>query len=99
MTELDLASLARVVGGSSQPAYNPSDNALGRVGPGRGMGFLGNYYTPEAFAHDRQVRDAIANGSSPFMAHTRALPGLWSAAKSYVRARTNPGPHDVQLPG
>jgi hypothetical protein len=63
------------------------------------MRFLGNYYTPEALAHDQSVRDAIHNGSSPLMAHVRALPGLLPAAASYVRARFNPGPNDMQLAG
>ena len=84
----------RVVFGGANPGYNPQDNALGRVGPGRSMRFLGNYYTPEALAHDRAVR---SNGGG-WRGHLRALPLLPAAAGSYLRARFNPGPDDMQLP-
>ena len=85
--------LLRVAGGSD-PGYNPADNARGRVGPGRHMKWLGNYYTPEALAHDHAVRA----GGGGVMAHVRALPLLPAAARSYVRARFNPGPDDRQIP-
>jgi hypothetical protein len=86
------------VSGGGDPGYEPANNALGRVGPGRGMRFLGNYYTPEALAHDRAVRDRIAAGQNPLMAHARALPKLPAAAASYFRARFRPGPDDMHLP-
>ena len=91
-------ALMRTVFGGADPGYAPADNARGRVGPGRGMRFLGNYYTPEALAHDNAVRGAQGRGSSGFMSHLRALPLLPRAAASYVRARWNPGPHDMHLP-
>ena len=84
--------------GGADPGYNPADDALGRVGPGRGKKFLGNYYTPEALAHDRAVRDGIKSGQSAFMSHLKALPLLPAAAGSYVRARLQPGPDDMHLP-
>ena len=96
MIDIDRTELVCVRGGS--PGYNPADNALGRVGPGAtGMSFLGNYYTPEALAHDQAVRGAEANGSSPLMAHLGALTKLPAAIGSYFRARFNPGPDDMQL--
>ena len=94
---IDEALLRTIIGGAD-PGYAPADNARGRVGPGRSMRFLGNYYTPEALAHDNAVRDAKASGSNAFMAHARALPRLPGAAASYVRARWFPGPHDMHLP-
>ena len=94
---IDDALLRAVVGGAD-PGYAPADNARGRVGPGRSMRFLGNYYTPEALAHDNAVRDAKAAGSGGFMAHLRALPLLPGAAASYLRARVRPGPGDMHLP-
>lgn len=87
------ADLAAVVGGAD-PGYNPQDNARGRVGPGRSWRWLGNYYTPEALAHDSAVR---SNGGG-VRGHLRALPLLPAAARSYVRARFNPGHDDMQLP-
>lgn len=90
--------LLRAVSGGADPGYEPNNNALGRVGPGRSMRFLGNYYTPEALAHDRAVRGNLQNGSNQFMAHARALPLLPSAAASYFRARFRPGPNDRHLP-
>lgn len=91
-------ALLRAVAGGADPGYAPADNARGRVGPGRSMRFLGNYYTPEALAHDNAVRDAKAAGSNGFMAHLRALPKLPAAVASYARARWNPGPDDMHLP-
>jgi hypothetical protein len=82
------------VSGGADPGYNPADNARGRVGPGRSWRWLGNYYTPEALAHDNTVR----NNGGGLMGHIRALPQLPAAAASYVRARLRPGPHDMQLP-
>jgi hypothetical protein len=97
---LDTALLNRVVGGQSgsDPGYRPDDNAFGRVGPGRHMAFLGNYYTPEALRHDQAVRDHLQAGSSLPMAHVRALPQLPAAAASYFRARFRPGPQDRHIP-
>jgi hypothetical protein len=89
--------LAAVVGGAD-PGYNPADNGLGRAGPGQSWRWLGNYYTPEALAHDKAVRGNLAAGSSPVMAHTKALPLLPSAVGSYFRARLHPGPNDMHLP-
>lgn len=89
--------LAGVAGGAD-PGYNPADNGLGRAGPGTSWRWLGNYYTPEALAHDKAVRGNLANGSSGFMAHARALPLLPAAVGSYFRARINPGPDDMRLP-
>jgi hypothetical protein len=88
------ADALSLVSGGADPGYKPEDNALGRVGPGRSMSFLGNYYTPEALAHDRAVRD----GGGGVMAHVRALPLLPAAATSYLRARFSPGPNDMRLP-
>lgn len=87
--------LTAVVGGQN-PAYDPNNNALGRVGPGTSWKWLGNHYTPEAYAHDRAVRDAKAGGSSAFMAHAGALPKLPAAIGSWFRAKFSPGPQDVQ---
>jgi hypothetical protein len=94
---IDEALLRTVVGGAD-PGYAPADNARGRVGPGRSLRILGNYYTPEALAHDNAVRDARARGSNKFMAHLRALPKLPAAVGSYARARLNPGADDMHLP-
>ena len=93
MYTLDGEVLSTVCGGAD-PGYNPADNALGRVGPGRSMPWLGNYYTPEALAHDKAVRA----GGGGVVAHLRALPVLPGAVRSYFRARFNPGPDDMQLP-
>jgi hypothetical protein len=89
--------LANVAGGGD-PGYNPADNGLGRVGPGLNWKWLGNYYTPEALAHDKAVRGNLAHGDPAWKAHLKALPGLLPAAKSYLRARFNPGPDDMHLP-
>ena len=89
--------LAGVVGGAD-PGYDPADNAFGRAGPGRSWSWLGNYYTPEALAHDKAVRASLAAGSSPVMAHAKALPILPAAIGSYFRARFHPGPNDMHLP-
>ncbi|HET7505051.1 MAG TPA: hypothetical protein VFK02_28730 [Kofleriaceae bacterium] len=89
--------LARVAGGAD-PGYNPADDALGRAGPGRSWRWLGNYYTPEALAHDKAVRGNLSAGSSPVMAHAKALPLLPAAVGSYFRARLHPGPDDMHLP-
>jgi hypothetical protein len=89
--------LARVAGGAD-PGYNPADNALGRAGPGRSWSWLGNYYTPEALAHDKAVRAGIDAGSSHTMAHVKAVPLLPKAVGSYFRARFRPGPDDMHLP-
>jgi len=89
--------LAAITGGGN-PGYNPSDNALGRVGPGTGWKWLGNYYTPEALAHDKAVRGAEARGDGKIMSHLEALPKLPAAIGSYFRARFHPGPDDMHLP-
>lgn len=89
--------LARVWGGKD-PGYRPWDNAFGRAGPGTGWNWLGNYYTPEALAHDQKVRDGLAKGDNLFMAHVEAAPQLPGAVWSYFRARIHPGPDDMQLP-
>lgn len=93
---VQIDQLSAVVGGQQAPAYDPGNNALGRVGPGTGMSWLGNYYTPEAYAHDRAVRDAKAGGASSFSAHVGALPKLPAAIGSWFRAKFNPGPNDRQ---
>jgi hypothetical protein len=100
LPSIDSELLHRIVGGQggSDPGYRPDDNAFGRVGPGRRMSWLGNYYTPEALRHDQAVRDHMANGSSLGMAHVRALPQLPAAAASYFRARFRPGPQDRHIP-
>jgi hypothetical protein len=87
-----------VVSGGADPGYNPADDALGRAGPGRSWSWLGNYYTPEALTHDKAVRSNLAAGSSPVMAHVKALPVLPAAIGSYFRARFHPGPNDMHLP-
>ena len=89
--------LAGVAGGAD-PGYNPADDALGRAGPGQSWSWLGNYYTPEALAHDQAVRTSIAGGSSHVLAHVKALPLLPAAIGSYFRARFHPGPDDLHLP-
>ena len=86
------------VSGGADPGYNPADAALGRAGPGRSWSWLGNYYTPEALTHDKAVRANLAAGSSPVMAHVKALPALPAAIGSYFRARFHPGPNDMHLP-
>ena len=90
--------LLAAASGGVDPGYNPADDALGRAGPGRSWTWLGNYYTPEALAHDKVVRASLAAGASPAMAHARALPLLPAAVGSYVRARLRPGPDDLHLP-
>jgi len=103
MAELELCEtlsgdlLAGVAGGAD-PGYNPADNALGRAGPGRSWSWIGNYYTPEALAHDQAVRGNLGAGSSPVMAHAQALRLLPAAVGSYFRARFRPGPDDMHLP-
>jgi hypothetical protein len=92
------SDLLAAVSGGSDPGYNPADNALGRAGPGQSWSWLGNYYTPEALAHDKSVRASIDAGSSHFMAHVKALPLLTPAVGSYFRARFHPGPDDMHLP-
>jgi hypothetical protein len=94
---IDRARLA-VVAGGADPGYKPEDNARGRVGPGTNWRWLGNYYTPEALAHDNAVRGAKERGTNGFMAHLGALPRLPGAVGSYFRARFAPGPNDMQLP-
>jgi hypothetical protein len=94
---VSLTSLDHVIGGAN-PGYNPADNALGRVGPGTGWKWLGNYYTPEALAHDQAVRAGEANGGSHVLAQLEALPKLPAAIGSYFRARFDPGPNDMHLP-
>jgi len=84
--------------GAADPGYQPADGGLGRAGPGTSWTWLGNYYTPEALAHDNAVRGNLAAGSSHVMAHVKALPLLPAAVGSYFRARFHPGPDDVHLP-
>lgn len=98
MEPISIEVLDSVVGGA-KPAYNPADNALGRVGPGTNWKFLGNYYTPEALAHDQAMRAGIAQGESKTSAWFHALPKLPAAIGSYFRARFDPGPNDMHLPG
>ncbi|MEO8552413.1 MAG: hypothetical protein ABI678_20690 [Kofleriaceae bacterium] len=88
MQSLDAAQLAEVRGGADvgQPP-DPSNPSFGRCGPGMGMKFLGNVYTPECTAHDQAVHDAQASGSPYWLANLQALPKLPAAAWSYVRAR------------
>lgn len=90
--------LLTAVAAGADPGYNPADDALGRAGPGRTWSWLGNYYTPEALAHDQAVRSNLAGGSSRVMAHVKALPLLPAAVGSYFRARFHPGPDDMHLP-
>jgi hypothetical protein len=90
--------LLTAVAAGADPGYNPADDALGRAGPGRSWSWLGNYYTPEALAHDKAVRSSLAAGSSAVMAHVKALPLLPAAVGSYFRARFHPGPDDMHLP-
>lgn len=94
---LSVDLLATVFGGAD-PGYNPADDALGRAGPGRSWSWLGNYYTPEALAHDKAVRGSLGAGSTPVVAHAKALPLLPAAVGSYFRARFHPGPDDLHLP-
>jgi len=78
-TELEL-----VVAGATT-SETPSD--FGRCGPGTGMGFLGDVYTPQCAAHDAAVRGAEASGESKVMSHIKALPLLPAAIGSYFQAR------------
>ncbi len=94
LSDEDLA----VVAGGGKPGYEPSNNALGRVGPGTSWKWLGNYYTPEALAHDKAVRGGIARGDGRFWSQVEALPKLPAAIGSYFRARFHPGPNDMHLP-
>lgn len=87
----------RCVVGAGDPGYSPGNNALGRVGPGTGWKWLGNYYTPEALSHDQAVRSNLARGDGRVMAQLEALPKLPAAIGSYFRARFHPGPDDKQL--
>lgn len=89
--------LANVTGGKD-PGYNPADDALGRVGWGTSWKWLGNYYTPEALAHDKETRRHLAHGDSLLKTHVLAAPKLPAAVGSYVRARLHPGPDDMHLP-
>lgn len=91
-------ALAAIAGGAN-PGYEPSNNALGRAGPGTRWSWLGNYYTPEALAHDKAVRANLARGTGRVMAQVEALPKLPAAIESYFRARIHPGPDDMQLSG
>jgi hypothetical protein len=77
---IDSSQLAFVVGGNDNSSF-------GRCGPGNGMQFLGNVYTPECATHDAQVRGNLANGDSRVMAHIKALPALPAAIGSYFRER------------
>jgi hypothetical protein len=95
---LDVSLLDLVIGGAN-PGYDPANDALGRVGPGTSWKWLGNYYTPEALAHDTAVRGGLAAGHNQFVAQLEALPKLPAAIGSYFRARFNPGPNDMHLPG
>jgi hypothetical protein len=45
------------------------------------------------------VRSGEANGGNHLMAQLKALLLLPAAIGSYVRARFNPGPNDMHLPG
>ena len=97
MQTLSISLLDLVIGGAD-PGYAPANNALGRVGPGARWTWLGNYYTPEALAHDNAVRGGIAAGESHLLAQVEALPKLPAAIGSYFRARFHPGPDDMHLP-
>jgi hypothetical protein len=98
MLDVIATDLLAIVVGGADPGYDPANNALGRVGPGRRWKWLGNYYTPEALAHDQAVRGRIASGESPVRAHLESLPKLPAAIGSYFRARFHPGPNDMHLP-
>ena len=98
MDTLDVSLLDLVIGGAN-PGYDPANDALGRVGPGTSWKWLGNHYTPEALAHDTAVRGGLAAGHNQFVAQLEALPKLPAAIGSYFRARFNPGPNDMHLPG
>jgi hypothetical protein len=82
LTAFDAVDLATVLGGAAG-----DDNAFGRCGPGTSWKWLGDVYTPECRAHDAAVRGSIAGGTSPVMAHVKALPKLPAAIGSYARAR------------
>src|SRR5437763_13243397 len=89
--------LAAVAGGAD-PGYEPNNHALGRVGPGTHWKWLGNYYTPEALAHDKALNGYRAAGEGRVKAWFHALPQFPAAVASYFRARFNPGPDDMHLP-
>ena len=71
--------LAQVRGGQ--------DTSFGRCGPASAWPWLGDVRTPECAAHDAAVRGELARGTSPWLAHVKALPKLPAAIGSYVRAR------------
>ena len=76
-----------LVTGAETPAQNPGGVAFGRCGPADRWRWLGDVYTSDCAAHDAAVRNALANGSSRFMAHVKALPLLPRAIGSYIGAR------------
>ncbi len=84
MMSIEPSALDLVVAGATTSG-TPAD--FGRCGPGTGMGFLGNVYTPECAAHDAAVRGAQANGESKIMSHIKALPLLPAAVGSYLQVR------------
>ena len=85
MMSIVTTELANVVAGAA-PTAQPAD--FGRCGPGTGMGFLGNVYTPECAAHDAAVRGSQASGDNKVVSHLKALPLLPAAIGSYIGART-----------
>lgn len=88
MQSLDIEHLAGVTGGvdiGTPP--DPNNPSFGRCGPGTGMSFLGNVYTPECQAHDQAVKDVQDKGGSYWAGQVAALPKLPAAIWSYARAR------------
>ena len=82
--------LARVIGGrgrapvKSAPVKNTV--ALGRCGPGDGMKFLGNVYTPQCMAHDLEVRGLEDKGVPHWLAQLESVDKLPAAIGSYINA-------------
>ena len=64
--------LLTAVAAGVDPGYNPADDALGRAGPGQKWSWLGNYYTPEALAHDKAVRGNLAAAAGATVRLARA---------------------------
>lgn len=63
-----------------------TDSSFGRCGPNSAWPWLGDVRTRECAAHDAAVRGELARGTSPWLAHVKALPKLPAAVGSYVRA-------------
>jgi hypothetical protein len=87
MMSIERAELEMVAAGAAPTSTPANDNAFGRCGPGTGMSYLGDVYTPQCAAHDASVRASQARGESKVWSHLQALPLLPAAIGSYLEAR------------